>query len=173
LVSDFNFFLNYKGSWFQFKLLKMRRAIIICELRIMNLVMTFKWKINPLRTRHPKVDASWSTLIVTLKITTFGISFKLSKWNLTSFLSTPFEKSENFGKLKELLKLKAPCVKIQKSQFGVFFIRIYTSLNEFLIKIIQLCFSLYPSFMVKIRKYSNLFYNWYNFISYFSFKKSQ
>jgi len=53
---------------------------------------------------------------------------------LTSFLSTPFEKSvEKFEKLKELLKLKAPGVKIQKPQFGVFFIRIYTFFNEFLI----------------------------------------
>jgi len=32
---------------------------------------------------------------------------------------------EKFEKLKELLKLKAPCVKIPKPHYGVFFIRTY------------------------------------------------
>jgi len=64
-------------------------------------------------------------MIVTLKITTFGISFKSKQLKLDKFpFYTTVEKFEKFEKLKELLELKAPCVKIQKPQYGVFFILI-------------------------------------------------
>jgi len=38
---------------------------------------------------------------------------------LEKFLSIPFVKFEEFEELKELLKFKAPCVKIQKPQYDV------------------------------------------------------
>jgi len=64
--------------------------------------------INPLRSRHRKSACALVNPHCTLKIATFGISFKLSKWSLKSFLSIPSEKFEKFEKLKELLKLKTP-----------------------------------------------------------------
>ncbi len=82
-------------------------------------------------TSIQKVDAPWSTSITTFKITIFWMWFQLRKWSLTSFLSISFWNFEKCQKSEKLLQLKAQCVKIQITQYCMFFIYIFIFLNGF------------------------------------------
>jgi len=54
-----------------------------------------------------KVDAPWATLIITSKITNFGIWCKLRKWSFTSFVSIPFQNFEKCQKIERLIAIES------------------------------------------------------------------